>query len=298
MLESVIARAATFHPVTVCHFVVMANHIHLMLVVKDPAEVFRFVEYIKKESSHALNSMMGTTGINLWKKGYDSPIILDPEKAIERIIYFYTNPQKANLVQSIDDYPNLNSWKFFLEGGGTIESHRIPRIAYPLVPEGELSPRQEYRIKEHIEEYLGEKYHLTIQPDAWMACFEELRDSSPEDINQQIIVGVRDFELKRQEIRAKNSSQVLGVKLLCSQEIRKVYRPKSFGKRMVCLGKRLARRVSYIQWFSDKCNQAYDCFLRFKAGESRLEYPPGFFAPAGALLANISPVLRRELLLV
>ena len=109
IMQSIIATAQTMYPTTICHFVLMANHMHLILVVQDPEDFVAFIGYIKRESAHAINRLLGRKKRTVWCDRYDDPKILDPDKAMQRIVYLYSNPQKANLVSTIDEYPNLSS---------------------------------------------------------------------------------------------------------------------------------------------------------------------------------------------
>ncbi len=48
-----LAAAQTLYPVTICHCLFMANHVHLIIKVDIPENLPRFCEYFKRESAHA-----------------------------------------------------------------------------------------------------------------------------------------------------------------------------------------------------------------------------------------------------
>jgi len=85
LLTSILARTQTIFPVTICHFVVMSNHVHMLNVVEFPELVKDFVGYFKRESAHAINHLLGRKKHTIWCSGYDSPIVLDPAKVLDRI---------------------------------------------------------------------------------------------------------------------------------------------------------------------------------------------------------------------
>ena len=86
ILLGYLAAAQTMYPVTIVCLVFMGNHVHMGIVVQDPADVPKFCEYFKRESADAINRLQGRVGVTIWKEGYDSPVILDAETAINRII--------------------------------------------------------------------------------------------------------------------------------------------------------------------------------------------------------------------
>ncbi|MCA9330165.1 transposase, partial [Candidatus Saccharibacteria bacterium] len=102
IIESKLAQAARVHPVILSDCTIMANHPHLTIVVIDPNQVDQFVKHLKAETAHIINRLFGIPKRNVWEEGYDSPNVLDLESLIERTIYTYSNPQKANLVDTIE----------------------------------------------------------------------------------------------------------------------------------------------------------------------------------------------------
>ena len=102
ILQSILARAQSKYKVSVCHFLFMSNHLHMLLVVNNPDEVPAFMDMIKTESAHAINRLLGRRQRTVWCSGYDSPPVLTLEDIILKINYIYTNPQSADLVDTID----------------------------------------------------------------------------------------------------------------------------------------------------------------------------------------------------
>ena len=105
LLENVLARAQTMYPVVIVKYVIMPNHIHIIIVVRDPQDVPRFIEYLKRESAHVVNGLLGRRKHTVWCDGYDHPVILDPETAIERLTYLALNPVSASLIENENNYP-------------------------------------------------------------------------------------------------------------------------------------------------------------------------------------------------
>ena len=281
ILESIFARAQSLFPVTICHYLVMANHIHMLVVVDDPAGVPAFVGYLKGESAHAVNRLMGRKKHTVWCDGFDSPIILDAENAIKAIAYIYSNPQQANLEDRIEKYPHLSTWKAFLSGGEERTVLRIPRDAVPALPRRMLSFKEQHELARKLQEQGREESVLLIEPDAWMACFDELAHREPEEVNRVIIERVRSREEALDRLRKK---PVLGAHALMLETVYREYQPVKRGRRMLCLSTFKTLRVAFIRWFREHCAQAV-CLRQAVDWLHRL--PPGLFAPGGALRANL-----------
>ena len=280
ILESILARAQTLYPLTIVAFVVMGNHPHIMAVVKEPADVSRFKEYVKRESAHAINRLLGKINHTVWVDGADDPPILDPEKALQRLTYIYTNPQKAGLEDRIEKYPNLNSWSALLAGGEVIKTKRIHRNAIPALPNAALSFEAQQALADELLASSDEEFELVIEPDAWIGCFRDLYKASPEKLRQEVVKRVRAEE---RELDRKRRHPVIGSHALRLQSIRKPYTPKKRGKRMLCFSSERSVRVAYISWRKQRQRDASELYDRWRDGEQEIELPPGMFWPGGRL---------------
>jgi REP element-mobilizing transposase RayT len=59
IVKSCLARAQVLHPVRICHFIVQATHVHIVLVVMNPDDVHAFIRCFKTESAHMINRILG-----------------------------------------------------------------------------------------------------------------------------------------------------------------------------------------------------------------------------------------------
>ena len=284
VFESVLARAQSLYPVVICHFLVMSNHVHMLLVVHDPGCVSAFVGYVKAETAHAVNHLLGRKKHTIWADGFDSPIVLDAEKAKQLIVYIYNNPVQANLVERIEDYPHLSTWQAFLAGGQERIVWRIPRDSIPVLPRRSLGLKEQELLAQQIRIEALEECCLVISPDAWMDCFDELRDIDPEEVNQEIIDSIR---AKEGALNRARTGPVMGAHALRLEPINKEYEPKKRGKRMVCLSSLKELRKVFICWYRELCAEALQ--MR-QAVDWMCCLPPGMFAPGGALRANLTPI--------
>ncbi len=286
ILLGILAAAQSKYPVKICHFVVMGNHVHLLLVVDNPQNVADFVGYFKRESSHAINNLLGRDKHTVWAKGYDSPPILDAAKAFETIAYIYTNPARANLVESIQDYPNLSSWEAFRFGGCEATYKRIPREAIPKLVRNKITIRDENILIHNLLLEASEEYSLIIEPDAWMHCFPETCVADPLLMTNNLIQQVQRLE---SALSATRNGKVLGPETLLSQGFNKPYNPEKHSPRMMCLSTHRLLRVQFIDWFKELVINARKLRQSLTAIEWLKRLPPGFFLPGGRLSANLIP---------
>ncbi len=143
IITSCMARANILHPVKICHFIVQATHIHFILVVHNPDDLKGFMERFKTESAHAMNRLLGRKKRTFWCEGYDSPVILDPLKVVEKIAYIYSNPSRDGLLDTIEHHSSVgvNSWLHTLSGNESsdVSTKFLKRGDYSPLPEQDLT---------------------------------------------------------------------------------------------------------------------------------------------------------------
>ena len=85
-------------------FVVMPNHMHLLLSVDDDHAIGRGVQLIKGGFSHA----MGKAGLKLkavWQPSYYEHRVRDAEEYGRMRAYIHDNPVRRALVRTAEEYP-------------------------------------------------------------------------------------------------------------------------------------------------------------------------------------------------
>jgi REP element-mobilizing transposase RayT len=284
ILEKCLAAAQALYPVRVCHFVVLGTHIHLLVVVDNPDDIKDFLAHFKRESAHAINRILGREKRTVWCESSDSPIILSVEKAIEQIVYLYSNPAKDALVDSINDYPGLSSFKHFIQGKNTFHTFYIPRDNFRALPaEHNLGT---YNAEARILTKKKKKNTFTIYTNAWMEAFG-LSAKEQKEINQQIILRVYEKEEQLRALRSSHKGSVLGLKRLITTPIASPYRPKRTGKKTLCLGASKQERAPFIAWAKALFLLAKEVYAEWKRGNISIPYPPGLYPPAFPKLANM-----------
>lgn len=286
LLGSIMARARSLYAVRLCHFVFMSNHLHLLLVVEDPEHVDDFMRYVKGESSHAVNRILGRRKHTIWCEGYDSPVVLTVEDVLRYVGYIYTNPQRAGLVRTMDDYPGLSSWGMYKSRCYRTRCKWVRRVAVPSCVElSKLPGDEQERLISEIEESSAESHELILEPDAWLGCFG--LESRAEEFRERVFLIVSELELEL----GKERDSVVGPEMLQSLEVgTSRYIPKKFSRRMLCLCSDRELRRGFIELFRYLQGAARQVFQAWKQGVNpRASWPPGMLAPGGYAHASLCP---------
>lgn len=85
-------------------FVVMPDHVHLLLTVHDEMTIEKAMQLIKGRFSHRLSHEFGHLG-EVWQRGFTEEQVMNRESFDAHREYILHNPVKAGLAPSADDYP-------------------------------------------------------------------------------------------------------------------------------------------------------------------------------------------------
>jgi putative transposase len=85
------------------NFVVMGNHVHLMITPGKNSPLPKIMQWINSVFAKAYNKMTGQSG-HVWKERYFSVIIETVEQFIVTFEYIVKNPLRANLVRYARDF--------------------------------------------------------------------------------------------------------------------------------------------------------------------------------------------------
>lgn len=286
IVRSCLAAACELYPVRICHIIVEATHIHLVLVVINPDHVEAFFRHFKTESAHMINGLLGRDKRTLWCEGYDSPIVLTPTRALIAIAYLYSNPAKDNLETSIDRYPGFSSWRMFQSGQVTRQWKRLRRPQFTAITRDANNLRGYTKIAEKIVDASDEVQTFTLEPNAWMEAFGYHSPEQHQRINEQLIARIRLLEERAEKKRARENRRVFGRERLIAQVFDIAYRPRRTGRRMWCLSEKRRVRVEFISFFKALMRKARAVRERWKLGDVTVPYPPGMYPPSMPKLAN------------
>jgi putative transposase len=85
-------------------FVIMPNHVHLLLTVGADMTIEKAMQFIKGGFSHRLKKECGYLG-EVWQRGFSEDRVGNRESFVQHREYIATNPVKAGLVDSPEKFP-------------------------------------------------------------------------------------------------------------------------------------------------------------------------------------------------
>ena len=272
ILRSIIARAQTLHPVRICHFLMEATHLHMLVIVDNPDDIKGFMERFKTESAHAVNALLGRRKRTVWCEGYDSPALLTVEDVIRKIIYLYANPAKDGLVSSIQQYPGLSSWGMFRRQTERVQVQRIHR--------SEVKRMSSKGHKALLSKLLRRvPQYLSLHPDAWMDGFQVPKEARSA-LDARIKKEIAQEELQYQKDRDRERRGVVGKERLIARGMDLTYIPQRHGRKMWCICSDIQLRKAYIAWAKALVACGREVYHRWKLGDFSVRYPVGLYPPS------------------
>lgn len=136
-VASCLAMAARRYGVQVVNFMVMGNHFHLLLQVPF-ANLNRFMEYFQKELSHRLNRLRGRRHSNFPER-YTNEEVGSARDFLRVFARIMTNPQRAGLVYSLENWRGASSLGAHRAGDGVVSTVVTRRTDATLIRERGLA---------------------------------------------------------------------------------------------------------------------------------------------------------------
>lgn len=287
ILWSVLARAQSMTKVKVCHFVVMTNHIHLLLVVEDPDAVAMFMDRFKTESAHFINRLLGRRRRTVWCAGYHCAPCLTVEDVLDRIVYIYANPASAHLTSTIAEYPGVNSWHLYHAEQHEMSVPWIRRSAVSALPNTAPSLPVQAEYSRWLRERAKEMLVFVLSPNAWMDVFEIMVINTRREMNREIKRRIEERERQLTDLRNDERRTCVGGYALRVQALDKPFTPKKWTRRGWCFCYDVGLRkqfIAFVKWLREKGREARRLWAK---GDLTTPYVVGLFPPALPRLVNL-----------
>lgn len=85
-------------------FVIMPDHLHLLLTIHDEMTIEKAVQLIKGRFSHRLSHEFGYKG-EVWHRGFTEEQTMGRDSFDGHRRYIAENPVKAGLATAVDEFP-------------------------------------------------------------------------------------------------------------------------------------------------------------------------------------------------
>jgi REP element-mobilizing transposase RayT len=287
ILIGCLAKAQKHHPLQISDILVEATHLHLIAIVENPDDVKGFMERFKTESAHAINRLLGRSKRTVWCESYDSPTLLTPEDAINKIAYLYENPSKDGLEDRIELYPGISAFKLRGKDSGFFEAPLIARNDIQKLPDGELT-ESDYRTLAKQLSYGKQRIKFRLSPNAWLESFGINEPKEVEEINKRIINTIRAREDAHRAARKRENKSVIGYRQLIATPVGRKYIPSRSGKRTWCICHDKKTRMQFIERIKSLVREARRVLERWRIGDLAQRFPLGLYPPALPRIANLA----------
>ena len=98
-------------------FVVMRNHVHLLLTVDGAMSIEKAMQLIKGNFSYRAKQELEFTG-EIWQRGFSDVRITDEASFAAHQEYIYNNPVRAGLANTPEEYPYGSAYLKTLKRSG------------------------------------------------------------------------------------------------------------------------------------------------------------------------------------
>lgn len=286
LIESVIARLLTLDTVIVCNFVWMSNHVHMQLVSLDMKSFTHFHGQLKKRLTDVLKRLLNIPQLNIWKDRTNLGEVLDLDAAIRKVFYEFTNPQRALIVRTIEEYKGCNTWKEFCTAPPDINACVEKEVPWVQLPDIEpLSrPNPSYSEEKRVIDELQQRTKtrttiLKIYPFKWLEPFGVTDPDEIEKIRQKIIQQVREEE-------ARLSTKKFVPATRDGFDVTNSHIPSKKERKVFVFASTKEARIDFIssyKRFVEKCRMCYE-FM--KQGVTSIDWPIECYVPPKPRLAN------------
>ena len=273
MIKGILAKAQNMYPVTICIFLFMGNHYH-MIMAGDANRVSLFVAYVDAEIARRMMRLFpGCWGPKFWAGRFKEQLLATPQDVINKIAYICCNPMRANLVSKLSKYPGASSI-----GSLTALDHKtaelcsftLPRYYKPLKT-NRLSRSADLALAKELQKVSSGHFSLETDLFAWTKCFKEQvnKESALQYINATIAIAEKEAAVRG----------VIGAEALMLQPFDREHTPQSKGETpyVECSDKELRKiLIKGYQQFRGLCVEAW----RLTKLGLQAEWPRGAFIPS------------------
>ena len=264
----------------------------MLIIPYDAEQCINFYQELQKKVTEFIKRLLGKRKLSLWEGEPVLAEILDTDKVISRIAYYYANPSAANLVESIDEYPGLSSWKDFLTVEPSLNAsitEDVPWIRLPTINKlHSLSPsrKEDDALCRKLIGASKRSHDLTIYPNAWMGAFNITSPEEVAEVNARVIAETRHLEEEARVGRKSAKRGVMGVVALLRQRIMAPHNPPPRERRIYVLSSVKELRADFIAAMKNFCNRCAACYRSWKNGDCSIPWPPGALRPGLRPIAN------------
>ncbi len=267
IILGVLARAQQHYGMTVCAFVYLSNHCHLLLQPEDAWQLARFMNYVNSNIAKEAGRLYNWRE-KFWGRRYRAIVVSnEPEAEEKRLRYLYSQGCKEGLVDSPRRWPGATSAK---AKDGRLRGLWFHRSAeYKARKRGEVVGKMTF----------AEEVELELTPiPSWQALRQHQSDSKLRAL-------LREIALETREALRENGDKPMGAKAILRQSPRgRPRRSESspaprFHAHLGCVRRRL--EYAYVRFY-----YSYREAARRARDGLEAQFPAGAFLPSSLFLPH------------
>ncbi|MCC6953308.1 MAG: hypothetical protein IT290_04255 [Deltaproteobacteria bacterium] len=288
ILLGIIARGAQRHrgQLTICGFVFLSNHYHLMLVTKgDPAFLPDFMNWVNGEIAKFVKKLLGLSHEKIWEKPYNDITLLDSETALRKFVYMLANPVAANFVERAAEWYGCGTFQGSLESY-TFRAKYIRPSKVVSLPSRRLKKRRLAELVASLKLVDSAMCECRIDPLAWIQCFP---NSGLDKVatKRQILQELTRIEAEHAARRRRHGINIPRRKDLELRNPHAAHTPKRNGRQVFCMSSDTSLRVAFIEQYDLFCRKCSEAYQAWRRGDFSVPFPPGAFIPPNLPRASI-----------
>ncbi|MCO4762173.1 MAG: transposase [Myxococcales bacterium] len=271
VIVGVLARAQAMTGVLIHGFQFMSNHFHLLITVRSPEQMSRFMRLVNGNLSKKLNHLNGRRG-TMWHRRYQAiGVAPDEETQTSRLRYIMAHGVKEDLVEKVGDWPGVSSLPWLLH------DEPIVGVWTDFTARYNASRRKGYVpiAGEFDTEY---ELRMTVMP-----CWRDRSGAEWRSTVRGLATEIDDTAAKR---RLETGTSFLGIDRALAADGsagRALKRRPAPAVHAVCPVVR-GRLKAGLRAIADAYAEAS---ARFRAGEWDVEFPEGTFRPLGGFVVSM-----------
>ena len=263
LILGVIGRARSLYDVAVHGFVVLSNHIHMLVSPANGEQLAKFMAHVNRNISDEAGREYKWAGA-LWERRYRGIVVADEKSQVARLKYLLSNGCKEGLVDSPLEWPGATSTHALVHGCAIVGTWVDRSAMYRARKAGRRVVQSEF-----------ETYYET--PLAPLPCW---RDLSADEHRRCCAELVAQVECEVAALNAQLGREALGVEKILEQDPHGT--PRSTDKSpapMVHAATEQARAIFLEAYrvFVDAYRRAAEAL---RAGHVDVEFPANAFPPA------------------
>ncbi len=124
-----LAEAATRYECAIHAYVLMTNHVHILVTPREREGVSRMMQYVGRRYVPYVNYTYGTSG-SIWEGRYKASLVHDDQYLLTCMRYIELNPVRANMTSTPGQY-RFSSLPGECAGQGGQAGHAAPAVHPP-----------------------------------------------------------------------------------------------------------------------------------------------------------------------